>query len=662
MKALRLPATRGREQIGRVSLRKPSHRGVFGGLLAAFWLASCESTRPEDPAVFLEVFDAAVLAGERVELRARVFDANGAGLPDYPVRWRIAPPAPPLEQALTHSDISGDARVGWTAPLYASAHVVVVTAGTVEDTLLVTVRPPTAQAVQLSRDSVHWTVVLREERVTVTALDAGGRDITDRALLYVTTTGPFQAAMEDNSIRITALPAVFFPVVYDANATGEVSIFDSPVDRRLLGRVKLARNAPVVSFSLAGGFGAEGVATTESRKIDLDTRDSAGTPMAVDASDAGILFSTSDAAIASVDADGIVTGVSPGDARLSAWFGADTATLDVQVVAHYDLGAMTDKYPIPARQLYSWADDPIVHKSGASLMATYSLSRPASNLSSSVKLSASDGTTRWSRSAPGPMNAVFLPSGDVVVAEDTTKSITAIDQAGQALWSRSIRGSVIADSIGVFVMTRTSTGSVLRALSPAGDSLWAYSSTDVIGVTPATSLVYVRVGETLQGVDRTGAVLWTRPYPGEGLTDETSTYLAASSNYPDPTSTLQAIDPVSGATRWTRTLSTTLMRAGGPGNTFIVASLDSVRLLDGQNGATLWSVPLPSQNVAISASSVGDKVLIGAKYLHVYSAATGEALGRTITPLAYGVRLLGCTSAGLVFIAEGELRGYERCE
>lgn len=651
-----------RAKIQSVSLRKPSCRVAFAAVLAALWLASCESTRPEPPAVFLEVVDTTAAPGERVELRARVIDVNGVGLPDIPVRWRIDPSAPPLEQTFTNSDLSGFARVGWTAPPYVSAHVIVVTAGTAEDTLDVTVEPPAVHAVQLSRDSVHWTVVQREERVTVQAFDADGRDITNQALLYVTTTGPFQAAIEDNSIRITALPALGFPIVYDAKATGEVAIFDSPVDRRLLGRVKLVRDAPVVSFSVAGGFGAEGVAETESRRMDIDTRDSAGTRMAVDASDAGILFSTSDAAIASVDSDGVVTGVSPGVARLSAWFGTDSAAFDVEVVPHYDLGAMTEKYAVPFRTLYSWAEDPVVHSSGASLMATYSLSRPASNLSSAVRLSAPDGTARWSRSAPGPMNAVFLPGGDVVVAEDTSRTITAVDQAGAAVWSRSIRGSVIADSIGVLVLSSVSGVSVLRALSAAGDSLWAYSAAQMNGVTPAMSLVYVRVGETLQGVDRAGAVLWTRPYPGPGITDETSTYLAVSHDAPGPTATLQAIDPASGATRWTRTLSTTLMRAGGPGNTFIVASLDSVRLLDGQNGATLWSVPLPSQNVAISAISVGDKVLIGAKYIHVYAAATGEALGRTATPLTYGVRLLGCTSAGLLFLAEGDLRGYERCQ
>jgi hypothetical protein len=382
--------------------------------------------------------------------------------------------------------------------------------------------------------------------------------------------------------------------------------------------------------------------------IALSARDSSVREYAVDAATLGMSFSSSNASVATVNAAGVITAVGNGTTTVSATREGATSTLPIEVLALYDLGALTQLYAPQLGDIVTLT--PQFATRGHSLLVVLTTSH-ITLTGSKLRFFRDNGTLAVEVQAGYPQAAAPGPNGSWF----TTGSLTRWDSTGTALWSKPFSSHyVFADSTLVVILD----GMQLRAFTANGDSSWTNTLVSNAGVSGALSpaRLFVRHLSSLSAVDRSGTTRWTIPFNGSGgVTDETSTY------YSFADGKLFAIDS-SGISKW----SVDLTDDSEPPRRIHVGSNDRLYLadkrklaaLDRRSGQQLWNVAIPEGTGGLT--EVGGKLFLSWSYVLVFDAATGAKIGRTAEKPGT-VSGLKCTSQGLA-LAQPTARRFSRCQ
>ncbi|MEP6835583.1 MAG: Ig-like domain-containing protein [Gemmatimonas sp.] len=285
----------------------PSRYFPFLMLLAAAVVPACggadqTSPTPAVASITISVPNSFIIPGSSRQLVATLKAANGLALTDRTVTWT--------------SSLTGVATItssGLFAAVAPGTTTVSASSGGQTGTVSVTVSPIPVASVTLDPPVVGFMNTTFTFRIVATLKDANGTILTGRAIVW-TSDNPTIATVDE-----TGLVTAYAPGVANITATSE--------SKSATTAIRVDR-APVVSVSveLSARTLVVGATTTASTTL----LDGAGKP----AVQAIVVWSSSDLRIATVNADGVVTAVAPGQVNIVATSdGVDgSATLTVAAV------------------------------------------------------------------------------------------------------------------------------------------------------------------------------------------------------------------------------------------------------------------------------------------------------------------------------------------
>lgn len=247
--------------------------------------ASITVTRAPVGSVEVLPASATVVTGEQAALSVTVKDANGTVVSDRVVTWRSADPGIAI--------VSTTGVVTGVAP--GSARISAASEGT-SDTAVVTVVRPAIANVTVQPESASLRAGASSS-FTATVRDASGSVVTDAPVVWSSSNSAVATVTQGGSVTGVAV--------------GEATISATSGGKSGSATVHVVA-VPVGSVSVAPA--ALSLVPAQVASLAATVRDANG----VVVSDRPVAWSSSDAAVATVSADGAVTGVAPGSATITA--------------------------------------------------------------------------------------------------------------------------------------------------------------------------------------------------------------------------------------------------------------------------------------------------------------------------------------------------------
>ena len=270
----------------------PVSMSLAGVLLVCVALTSCGGDSPtEPPAPTTLTLSSTTVSltfiGATQEVSATVLDQRGAPMPAVVVTWESSVP-----QVATVSSSGLVTAVG------VGSGLITARAGSVSATASLTVQQ-VAATVALTPATVSLTALGSTQQLTATVRDQGGTAVPGAAVTW-SSSAPDIATVSSAGL-VTAIKTGTAAV----NATsGAVSSSASVVVQQTASKVRLSPSSSAAQVGQTRSFQAQ----------ILDARDNLMT--------GSVVWSTSDAAIAVIDASGTAQGVSPGTATVKATAGS----------------------------------------------------------------------------------------------------------------------------------------------------------------------------------------------------------------------------------------------------------------------------------------------------------------------------------------------------
>ena len=243
---------------------------------------------------------ASVAVGQTTTLQAQTLDASGATLTGRVVTW-----------STSSAGVATVSASGVVTGVAAGTATITATSEGKSGTSVVTVTPAPVATVTVSPSSVSLTTG-GTQQITVTTADASGNVLTGRTVTW-------QSAN-------TAVASVTQTGLITAVGAGSTTVTATSEGKN--GTVNVTVTAPPVgSVTVTPGTATVSVAFTT--QLTATVRDVNGASI----SGASVTWSTSDALVASVSQSGVVTGLLPGTATITATSGgkSGTATITVQL-------------------------------------------------------------------------------------------------------------------------------------------------------------------------------------------------------------------------------------------------------------------------------------------------------------------------------------------
>lgn len=504
-------------------------------LLAFVALTSCgrDTTDPVQGSVESIVVSPAistVSVGASISLEAQVLDETGIALSDRPVHWAsenteiatvsadgtvTARKVGMVQVAASTGGRSGIAQVTVTTIPVAS---ILVTPGNksllVEESFQLNAETRDAGGNVLTGRPITWSsnnegVATVSASGLVTALSPGG------AIITATSEGRSSPA----SITVTAIPVASIDLQPNTQTlvVGQTAQLQAqPLDAQgnpLVGRVVLyfTNNASVATVTSTGVVTGQAqgsatiTATSEGKSATTAVTVNPRTPNAVIVTPAQVLveegntaalsaqvldnlgqpipnsvimFSTSDAAVATVSSSGVVTGVMPGKATISATSGGKTGTAEVTVTPTPVASVVvTPAQPTIVQgvsigltaQAFSANGQPLAGRTVSWSSSTPSIADVTGsgfvtgiNVGSTVIFASIDGVLGWSNVTvvPVPVASVTVSPATSSVAIGQTVQLTAVttDASGNTLTGRAVTWSSNQTSVATVTSAGVVTG------------------------------------------------------------------------------------------------------------------------------------------------------------------------------------------------------------
>ncbi|HEX7049318.1 MAG TPA: Ig-like domain-containing protein [Longimicrobiales bacterium] len=295
------------------------------GFACALFLAGCpDGDDPVVPDVSIpaaleavgELPDTAVVGTMLTNApRVRVSDEDGEGVADVPVAWRVVAGGGVLGADTTVTGADGVASVSWTLGTAVGENTVAASvSGLTEVAFTIEAVAGDPAVVTLSVDTLAFAALEAKDTLTAAVTDAYGNAIAEPTLVWTSTDG--DVVRVDDAGTVTAAGAGTARIIAAAGAAADTV-------------VAVVAQVPV-------GIALEPAADTldalgESVQLTAVVRDANGHAVV----DADVTWTSLDETIATVDANGNVLAVAPGNARIVAAIGtlADTATVLVRQLA-----------------------------------------------------------------------------------------------------------------------------------------------------------------------------------------------------------------------------------------------------------------------------------------------------------------------------------------
>ena len=261
----------------------------------------CPGAVPVDT-VLVSPATASLMAGNTVQLSALVEDSAGNPLAGRTVTWT--------------SDNSGVASVnasGLVTGSAAGSATIAATSGGKRGVATISVQAAPIPVASVTVSPGSATVLVGQTvQLTATPKDAGGNALAGRGVTW--------------SSGNTTVATVSGSGLVSARAAGSTTITATSEGQN--GTASLTVSVvPVASVTVSPALGSVAVGST--LQLTATTRDSAGNPL----NGRAITWATSNGAVAAVSASGLVTGVSVGNATITATTGGKSGTAGIAVTA-----------------------------------------------------------------------------------------------------------------------------------------------------------------------------------------------------------------------------------------------------------------------------------------------------------------------------------------
>ncbi len=452
-------------------LRNPGLRLALAGLLSLVVFAACDDEGPPEgrvtslAAVDGDAQTAVVATALPKPIVARALDANGVAVGGAAVEWQVTSGGGTISAPTGRTDSEGRATTTWTLGPTAGEQTATLRVGTATFVFRAIGTPAAATTMTLAPASLVLDAVGATGTLVPTARDTHGNTIQGRNPTWASLSGT--VASVDANGRVTAVgPGTGRVRATLENATAEAEVVVSPVVTSIL----VEPPAPTMT---AVGATAQMQATP---------RDRNNNPVAV--TPGSIVWSSSNPAIVSVNATGLITAQGVGAAQVRATVGAITGSATVTVA------------PVAVSLIVSPKVDTL--NSGTQTRQMTVQARDANN----NVIPAPQVT--WSSSAP---NIAFVSTGGLVTAVSNGSAIIRA-QSGSARDSATIvvrlntAPKAVADVRGAVRNTQ---------LVVAAPGLLA---NDTLGIPPGTILAFG--GGSLGGSTTTNAAGSTANFAGGG--------------------------------------------------------------------------------------------------------------------------------------------------
>ncbi|HEU4631853.1 MAG TPA: Ig-like domain-containing protein [Gemmatimonadaceae bacterium] len=373
-------------------------------------------------------------------LTASVTDSAGQPVPNAAITWSSSDPA-----------VATVSAAGLVTARGTGAAIVAATSGGKEGSVVVTVLPPPVATVELTPSSA--TLVVGDRRqLAVTPRDAGGLALAGRRVQWSSST-PGVAVVSSNGL-------------VTARGEGSATITAS-VEGRNGSTAITVRRVPVASVTLAPASAT--LPTGATQQLTATPRDLGGTVL----TGRVVTWRSSDATVASVAADGLVTARSAGTATI-------TATVDGMA------SAATIVVPTPELRTVRVTPASVTLHDGE----TVALAAQAY-----VGLTPVSGTFAWSSRGAG--TATVSPGGILSGVDPGSTWIVATDQTGArdsvrvtVVTRRALAFDVSTATLGLGQRWGTGAGTrqICRDAADAGPLTVALASTDAARLRPQSSV------------------------------------------------------------------------------------------------------------------------------------------------------------------------------
>ena len=403
---------------------------------------------------------ATVSVGATLSLTAEVRDVNGSMIPQQRVSWASQDPA--IAEVSTSGVVTGR-KVG---------SVLIAASSWGKDAFArVTVNPTPVTIVRLS--SSHRSMFVGEiVQLSAEALDNEGKVLTNRPITW-TTSDPAIATVTDNG-QVTALAvggAIITATSEDKSAVASITVSAVPVASVVI--------SPDSSDLVVG----------QTAQLTAEVRDGSGNAL----SGRAVTWGTSNAALATVSSDGLVTAVAPGKATISATSEGKVASATVNIAPRPASAVILSPnqatiFPRQSMQLSALVTDdrglvlpgrPVTYASSDPLVGTVSASGLVTGVSTgSVTITAT------SEAATGTASVTVLP--EPVALVEVTPSVTSVT-IGHAVQLVAIPRSASGQSLTGRTVTWSSGSPGVASVSSLGA---------VTGIAPGTAVIVASVDGT----------------------------------------------------------------------------------------------------------------------------------------------------------------------
>ena len=435
----------------------PGRMTVLATILAAW---SCGSATSPDrgpsasvATIAVEPSSSTLDVGADVPLHAVVQDGSGQPVTGVTVVWTVQ-----------DSTVARVSSLGVVSALGAGSTKVAASASGVSAVATVIVRrtPVASVAVQPGAPALlqGQTVAL-----TATPLDAGGAPLPDRVVAWSSSNGDVASVTPDGVVHAGAVGSATITATSEG-VSGSATVTVAPVP---VGSVSLL---PTTATLVAG----------TSTTLTATVRDANGAVV----TDRIVTWTSSDARVAIVSTAGVVTGVAPGSAAISAASEGRSDTTAITVVSPAIASVAVQPSPATVRLGASVTltatvkdvtgavvtDRPVAWASSNTAVASVTASGVVTGRAiGSATISATSG----GKSGSAMVNVVAVPVGSVTVAPSAL-SLVPTQSKALAATVRDANGAVVGDR----VVDWTSSNTAVATVSASGV---------VTGVAPGTAIV-----------------------------------------------------------------------------------------------------------------------------------------------------------------------------
>lgn len=448
---------------------------------------------------------ATVSSGNTVQLTATTLDANGNPITGWPVAW-----------ASGNTAVATASASGLVTGAGGGSATITATSGGQSGTSAITVTTVPVASVVVSPASAN-VAVGGTQQLTATTLDANGSPLTGRTITWAS--------------NATAVATVSGSGLVSGVAAGSATITATSEGKSGTSAITV-NPAPVASVTVAPASAT--VAVGGAQQLTATTLDANGNPL----TGRTITWTTNASAVATVDANGLVTGVAAGSATITATSEGKSGSSAITVltpVASVSVSPASATVSVGSTvQLSATALDgngapvagwPVSWASGNPAVATVSASGFVTAVGGgSVTITATSGGKSGTSAitVPVPVASVTVSPASATVAVGSTVQLTATprDAGGNPLtgrtitWASSAVGVATVDANGL--VTAVGPGSATITASSEGKSGTSTITVPVpvasvaVSPTSATVLVSNTVQLTATPLDANGNPLTGR--------------------------------------------------------------------------------------------------------------------------------------------------------